>query len=111
MSRKFPKQFRMYLKNEDEPLWSKFKEIAEREERSMAEIVRELVASYVAKHDLGNPQLRLDKLFELKSASLHLPSCTWLNGLDKHTQKIYCLKRTLWIKLSTCKRCHRKNHS
>jgi len=62
---KFPKQFRMYLKKEDLETWRILKEIAQREGKSIAQIVREQVESYVRLHEPGNPQQRLDTIIRL----------------------------------------------
>ena len=62
---KFPKQFRMYLKREDLETWKILKDIAKREGRSVAQVVREQVESYVRLHEPGNPQQRLDTVIRL----------------------------------------------
>jgi len=62
---KFPKQFRMYLKQEDLETWRLLKEVAKREAKSVAQIVREQVENYVRLHEPGNPQQRLDTIIRL----------------------------------------------
>ena len=49
-----------YFPKASEHLFRKFKEIADREGRSMSEILEELVRDYVRIHEPGNPQTRLD---------------------------------------------------
>lgn len=58
--RRFPPQFRMYIKAEDQENWKKFKETCEREGESMASKVSKFVADYTATHGQGNPQTMLD---------------------------------------------------
>jgi tRNA-dihydrouridine synthase len=71
--RKFPPQFRMYLKPEDLHNFGKLKQIAKREGRPVAEVVRELVEGYVRLHEPGNPQQRLDVVLKTGKA-YHAPS-------------------------------------
>src|SRR3990167_1033139 len=93
MQRKYPPQFRMYLKEDEVLIWEKLKKIADVEKRPVAEIVREQVHSYVRLHEPGNPQQRLDTIMATGKAY----NCT-IHRFCKHPrflkQQIFCEKET-----------------
>ncbi len=68
MQRKYPKQFRMYLKDDEVLIWEKLSKIAETEARPVAEIVRTQIHEYVRLHEPGNPQQRLDTIAQIGHA-------------------------------------------
>jgi len=55
----FLKTFSFSMEFPEEVL-PRFRAIAEREGRSMSQIVEELIKEYVERHEKGNPQLRID---------------------------------------------------
>ena len=65
---KYPKQFKITPPMEAEGSFKKFAEIAERENKSMTQLITEFVENYVKLHDPGNPQQRLDTIMELGRA-------------------------------------------
>ena len=63
-----------YFPKDSEHLFRRFKEIADREGRSMSEILEGLVREYVRIHEPGNPQKRLDMIFWGENGSV--PRCS-----------------------------------
>ena len=53
-----------YVPDEFKPIYKEFKRIANREDRPVAEIIREMIGEYVKVHAEGNPSFELDKWVE-----------------------------------------------
>jgi hypothetical protein len=71
----------MYLKQEDLETWKTLRDIAQREGRSIAQIVREQVETYVRLHEPGNPQQRLDTIVRLGKKYVAPKVCDFKNCL------------------------------
>jgi predicted DNA-binding protein len=56
-----------YWPNSEEAkrLWKEAKEIAKREGKSVSQLIREFLESYIHLHEPGNPQQRLDTIIRL----------------------------------------------
>lgn len=92
---KFPKQFKLTVPQEAEGAFKKLPEIADRENRSMTEIVVELIESYVRLHEPGNPQQRLDVIVR-DGKAYHADQCTVCGGkpvfmgFEDGVQRLFC---------------------
>lgn len=53
--------YQLYLSESDLEVWKAFKEIAKRENKELAQIIKEMVAQYVKAHGQGNPTYQIDK--------------------------------------------------
>jgi len=67
-------------------LYERFKRVAEREGRSPSEVIRELIREYVHRHELGNPQLRLDKILAGEPQPGQPPKCKFCERPATHVQ-------------------------
>jgi len=106
MPRKWPPQISFYIYPNEEELFKKLKEIANREGRSVTEILKEMAREYVRRHEPGNPQLRLDKILAGEPRPGMSPRCRFCDRLASYVQ--YWVRNRNWTEQVPVCDVHRK---
>jgi len=68
-----PRLLRVYVPLHYEIIVEKAKKIVRREGRSLSDLIRDLLRDYVRLHEPGNPQLPIDRFFNLEPEKDPLP--------------------------------------
>jgi hypothetical protein len=91
-----------YLRGEDLEWFEWFKKIAEREGKTLSELIRDVLKEYAENHGYANPNHRLDDfvkglVFEAMPTLGHNPSkWDWENTSDRMLAKIWCYAKE-WL--------------